>query len=93
MSPASPALQVDSLPTEPPGKPDPRCILSAETPQIQVLLLFPSHAYISIRMCDVVGFPGGSDDKESAFSSTQGLNLSQEDPLEEEMATRSHILA
>ena len=68
MSPASPALQVNSLPTEPPGKPDPCCSLSTETPQIQVLLLSVSHVHISICMCDVAGFPGCADDKESTFS-------------------------
>ena len=36
------------------------------------------------------GFPGGSDRKESAFNAG---DLAREDPLEEEMATRSSILA
>ena len=36
------------------------------------------------------GFPGGSDRKKSAFNAG---DLAREDPLEEEMATRSSILA
>ena len=40
------------------------------------------------------GFPGGSDDKESACSAGDlGQSLGQEDPLEKEMATHSNILA
>ena len=40
------------------------------------------------------GFPGGSDGKESACNAGDvGLILSQENPLEEEMATHSTILA
>ena len=61
-------IEANSLSIEPPGKPDPCCSLSTETPQVQVLLLFMSHVHISICMCDVVGFPGGADDKESTFS-------------------------
>ena len=41
-----------------------------------------------------MGFPGGSDDKESACSAGDlGQSLGQEDPLEKEMATHSSILA
>ena len=40
------------------------------------------------------GFPGGSDSKESACNAGDpGLSLGQEDPLEEEIATHSSILA
>ena len=40
------------------------------------------------------GFPGGSDGKESACNAGDwGSILSQEDPLEKEMATHSSILA
>ena len=39
------------------------------------------------------GFPGGSDGKESAMREPRVLSLSREDPLEEEMATHSSILA
>ena len=38
-----------------------------------------------------VGFPGGSDSKESAYD--VGWSLSQGDPLEKEVATHSSILA
>ena len=54
-----------------------------------------THRYVplpaQIRL--VLGFPGGSDGKESAFMAGD-LSLSQEDPLEREgMATHSSILA
>ena len=40
------------------------------------------------------GFPGGSDGKESACNAGDvGLILSQENPLEEEMATHSNSFA
>ena len=46
-------------------------------------------SYISL-----LGFPSGSDGKESAFSSGEpGLILGREDALEKEMATHSSILA
>ena len=42
----------------------------------------------------VLGFPGGSDGKESACSTkTWVLSLGWEDPLEKDMATHSSILA
>ena len=41
-----------------------------------------------------MGFPGGSDSKEPACSAgDQVRSLGREDPLEEEMATHSGILA
>ena len=40
-----------------------------------------------------MGFPGGSDAKESAMQETWVQSLSQKDPLEKEMATHSSILA
>ena len=41
-----------------------------------------------------MGFPSGSHDKESACDvGDPNLNLSQEDPLEKEMATHSSIVA
>ena len=41
-----------------------------------------------------MGFPGGSDSKESACSAeTQAQSLGWEDPLEEGMATHASILA
>ena len=40
-----------------------------------------------------MGFPDGSDGKESAVWETQIQSLGQEDPLEKEMATHSSILA
>ena len=40
-----------------------------------------------------VGFPGGSDGKESAVWETQVRSLGQEDPLEKEMAIHSSTLA
>ena len=41
-----------------------------------------------------VGFPGGSDGKETACNSgSQGSSQDWEDPLEEEMATHSSVLA
>ena len=45
-------------------------------------------------MFTLAGFPGGSDGKESACNGeTWVQSLGQEDPLEEEMATHSSILA
>ena len=42
----------------------------------------------------LLGFPGGSDGKESAYSAgDQGHSLGQEDPLVKGMATHSSILA
>ena len=40
-----------------------------------------------------MGFAGGSGSKESAVQETQGQCLGREDPLENEMATHSSILA
>ena len=41
-----------------------------------------------------LGFPGGSDSKESAYSAEDRVqSLGQEDPLEKGMATHSSILA
>ena len=45
-------------------------------------------------LCAYVGFPGGPVVKNSpAMQETQVLSLSQEDPLEKQMATHSSILA
>ena len=42
----------------------------------------------------ILGFPGGSDGKESACNAGDlGQSLGQEDPLENGMATHSSILA
>ena len=41
----------------------------------------------------MMGFPGGSAGKESACNVRQVRSLGQEDPLEEEMATHSSVLA
>ena len=49
--------------------------------------------YISI-ICVCMGFPGGSDGKESAaMQETWVCFLGQEDPLEKGVATHSSILA
>ena len=42
-----------------------------------------------------MGFPGGSDDKKNlpAMQETQVQSLGGEDPLEEQMATHSSVLA
>ena len=40
-----------------------------------------------------LGFPGGSDDKESAMWETWAWSLGWEDPLEEDTASHSSILA
>jgi hypothetical protein len=41
-----------------------------------------------------MGFPGGSDSKESAYhGETWGQSLGREDPLEKGMATHSSMLA
>ena len=49
--------------------------------------------YISI-ICVCMGFPGGSDGKESAaMQETWVQPLGQEDPLKKGMATHSSILA
>ena len=43
---------------------------------------------------EYLGFPGGSDSKESACNTeTQVGSLGQQDPLEKELATHSSILA
>ena len=50
-----------------------------------------------MTICDPLGFPGGSPVKNppaiQEAQETQGWSLGQEDPLEEEMATHSSILA
>ena len=49
---------------------------------------------IYICVCVCMGFPGGSDSKGSAcIQETQVQSLGGEDPLEEEMAPSSSILA
>ena len=50
----------------------------------------PSNSYILMYM---MGFPGGSVGKESACNVRWAGSLGQEDPLEEEMATHSSVLA
>ena len=46
------------------------------------------------QLTATIGFPGGSDDKESACSvGDLGSILGWENPLEEDMATHSSILA
>ena len=43
---------------------------------------------------DLAGFPGGSDGKEFAYNAGDGgRSLSQEDPLEKEMANHSSLPA
>ena len=42
---------------------------------------------------ELTGFPDGSAGKESACDAEDTRSLGQEDPLEEEMATHSYILA
>ena len=49
-------------------------------------------------MCNIMGFPGGTSGKRTCLPmketrETQVQSLGQEDPLEEEMATHSSILA
>ena len=49
---------------------------------------------IVIRLTDQLGFPGGSEVKASAaMRETWVRSLGREDPLEEEMAIHSSILA
>ena len=49
---------------------------------------------IRILLLALMGFPGGSDGKKSAFDAgDQVLSLGCEDPLEKGMATHSSILA
>ena len=53
------------------------------------------YTYIYAYICAILGLPGGSDGKESAYN-TEDLHpgsLDQEDPLEKGMATHSNILA
>ena len=47
----------------------------------------------SISNHSLVGFPGGSDDKESALLEIQVWSLGWEEPLEKRIATHSSILA
>ena len=54
-------------------------------------------AWLQIPSLPLMGFPGGASGKESMpvqkTQETQVGSLGQEDPLEEEMATHSNILA
>ena len=57
---------------------------------------FKSFCYLLFAKNHVIkrGFPGGSDDKESAYNAGDlGLIPGQKDPLEKGMATHSSILA
>ena len=57
------------------------------------MLQHVSVVYFFLWPC-IMGFPGGSDGKESACSAGNQVQcLGQEDPLEEGMATHSSILA
>ena len=82
----SPALQVDSLPTELSGKP---IYLSNH---LHIAELKQLHSEVDC----IGGFPGGSSGNEPACQcrrhETQVRFLGQEDPLEEGMATPSSIL-
>ena len=53
------------------------------------------YIYIYAYICAILGFPGGSDGKESAYNAEDlhPGSLDQEDPLEKGMATHSSILA
>ena len=53
-----------------------------------------SSSTIYIALTLYLGFPGGSDSKESACNAGDMVwSMDQEDPLEKEMATHSNILA
>ena len=85
----SPALQVDSLPADPQGKPKLLVVVPTEEWMVNYSI-FP-HASIVKRknLCMCIWRSG----KESTRQETQVWSLSQEDPLEEGMATLSSILA
>ena len=57
--------------------------------------MYPHHCFLrSLQISSQVGFPGGSDVKESVCNAeTWVQSLGWEDPLEEGMATHSSILA
>ena len=59
--------------------------------QSQPYLHFPF--LVSYRMPYSLGFPGGSDGKESAYNGVRVRYLDWEDPLEKGIATHSSILA
>ena len=78
IEPRSPALQADSLPSKPSGKPQ---------------SVFSYINEMSFETSKVEGFPGGSDGKASAMLEIPVRSLVREDPVEKEMATHSSILA
>ena len=55
--------------------------------------MFHRPGFFTAKQPPPIGFPGGSDSKESAFYVGGVQSLGQEDPLEKEMATNSSILA
>ena len=88
MEPRSPTLQVDSLLSEPPGKP----VLVAINCKINILRSF------SILIYSIMGFPAGASGEEPAcqyrrMQQTWVRSLGWEDPLEEGMVSHSRILA
>ena len=80
IKPRSSTLQVDSLPSAPPGEPKISQYSGLYRWQVQ----------------DAWGFPGGANGKEPACQhrrhETRVPSLGQEDPLEEGMATHSSII-
>ena len=62
--------------------------------QLYIHIYIYIYIYICIYVCVCMGFPGGSDCRESAYNAEDlGLTLCGEDPLEKGMATHSSFLA
>ena len=55
--------------------------------------MFRRPGFFTAKQPPPMRFPGGSDSKESAFYVGAVQSLGQEDPLDEETATNSSILA
>ena len=86
IKPRSPALQADSLPFEPPGKPYVKYDCT-----YMFFHRFPTSFGESTSFA--LGFPGGASGKEPACQCRRRRFLGWEHPLEKEMATHSSILA
>ena len=81
-----------TLPSAMPGKKAKFSWQRRATPESR---MYPHHCFLlSLQISSQVGFPGGSDVKESVCNAeTWVRSLGWEDPLEEGMATHSSILA
>ena len=102
IQPRSPALQVGSLPAEPPGKPKNTGVGSLSLlqgnlpdPGFRTGVSYPADGFFTDWATGNLGFLAASDGKGPSLpmQETQVRSQGWEDPLEKEMATHPSILA